>query len=294
MLTLRDWQEQDTDWWIGLRRRWDPSTSDAQLRVFAAGRVGRFLARRVALDDGRPVGMAFVIEPLQPGRATSVIVEPLARGRGVGSLLWSDVVATAGSEPLLTYLPERDEHALAVGNRWGFATVTRGISSRIDLRGGLPEPNLPSGMRLKVIRGADPEADSIGLDGLIADTGDFPGAQEMGWAPNHAAFSRVFSDITWMLVLDGDMVGSAASMSADAGPGGSEWGVVFTGTRPAYRGRGLSRAAKQALHQLAARRGATGLTTMNESANAGIRALNASLGYRVVGGELRMLRPGRR
>ena len=293
MLTVRDWQEQDTDWWVGLRRRWDPTKSDTQLRVLAAGRIGRFIARRVALDDGRPVGMAFVLEPVLPGTATSVIVEPLARGRGVGSMLWTDIVATAGQEPLLTFVPDRDEHAVAVGQRWGFSTVTRAIASRLDLSGPLPEPHLPVGMRIKVISGADPEADAKGLDGLIADTGDFPGAQEMGWAANHMAFSRLFSDITWVLVLDGDTVASAASLSAYAGPGGSEWAVVFTGTRPAYRGRGLSRAAKQALHQLAARRGATGVVTMNDAANSGIRALNASMGYRPVGGELRMMRPGR-
>ena len=293
MLTVRDWQEQDTDWWVGLRRRWDPTKSDTQLRVLAAGRIGRFIARRVALDDGRPVGMGFVLEPVLPGTATSVIVEPLARGRGVGSMLWADIVATAGQEPLLTFVPDRDEHAVAVGQRWGFSTVTRAIASRLDLSGPLPEPHLPVGMRIKVISGADPEADAKGLDGLIADTGDFPGAQEMGWAANHMAFSRLFSDITWVLVLDGDTVASAASLSAYAGPGGSEWAVVFTGTRPAYRGRGLSRAAKQALHQLAARRGATGVVTMNDAANSGIRALNASMGYRPVGGELRMMRPGR-
>jgi GNAT superfamily N-acetyltransferase len=145
-------------------------------------------------------------------------------------------------------------------------------------------------MRIRIISATDPAAPDVGLGELIADAGDYPEAQAMAWTGTLAAFNAAFSDITWVLVEDGPTVAAASSMSAVAGPGGSEWAVIFTGTRPAYRGRGLSRVAKQALHQLAARRGASGLTTTNEAGNTGIRALNASLGYRVVGGEVRMVR----
>jgi GNAT superfamily N-acetyltransferase len=291
MVTVRDWRDEDTDWWVGLRRRWDSSMSDRQLRIIASGSVGRFISRRVAMEEERPVGMGFVIEPLLPGWAATVLVEPQARGRGVGSVLWRDLAGAAQGAALLTILPDHEHHGLAVAQRWGFRAVSHGVTSRIELSGRLPEPNLPTGMRIQVISGADPAAATSGLDGLIAETGDFPEAHEVGWTVDQGAFTRMFADITWVLVKDAETVAAAASMSTLAGPGGSEWAVIFTGTRPAYRGRGLSRAAKQALHLLAFRRGATGLTTMNEADNTAIRALNATLGYRVVGGEVRMLRP---
>jgi GNAT superfamily N-acetyltransferase len=129
MVTVRDWQDDDTDWWVDLRRRWDPTKSVAQLRLIASGTVGGHVTRRVAVDDGHRLGAAVVTEPSIQGYSANVVVDPRVRGRGVGSLLWHDVLARTPDVPLFTFLPDRDEHGIAISQHWGFRTVTHGISS---------------------------------------------------------------------------------------------------------------------------------------------------------------------
>ncbi len=54
----------------------------------------------------------------------------------------------------------------------------------------------------------------------------------------------------------------------------------FTGTMPAFRGRGLARAAKLASIRWAAESGVTSMLTMNDETNAPMLAINRKLGYR--------------
>ena len=56
--------------------------------------------------------------------------------------------------------------------------------------------------------------------------------------------------------------------------------IHYTGVGQAFRGRNLGLPLKQAAHLQAAAAGATLSHTMNEESNAGIRKMNAQLGYR--------------
>ena len=56
----------------------------------------------------------------------------------------------------------------------------------------------------------------------------------------------------------------------------------------AFRGRNLGFLLKQAAHLQAAAAGATRSYTTNEARNAGIRHVNAKLGYQVVAGDYRI------
>jgi GNAT superfamily N-acetyltransferase len=60
----------------------------------------------------------------------------------------------------------------------------------------------------------------------------------------------------------------------------------FTGTRRAYRNRGLARLAKLAVIDWAVREGLSSLVTQNDETNAPMLAVNARLGYRPSGGVL--------
>ncbi len=66
--------------------------------------------------------------------------------------------------------------------------------------------------------------------------------------------------------------------------------IHYTGVGRAFRGRNLGLLLKQAAHLQAAAAGATRSYTTNEAANAGIRHVNAKLGYQVVGGDYRIRR----
>ena len=68
-------------------------------------------------------------------------------------------------------------------------------------------------------------------------------------------------------------------------------GIAYTGVGRPYRGQNLAFTLKQYGHRLAADAGATLSHTMNEASNAGIRHINAKLGYQVIGGVYRLRRP---
>ena len=64
--------------------------------------------------------------------------------------------------------------------------------------------------------------------------------------------------------------------------------IAYSGVDPAFRGRGIMRVVKERAHIVAARLGATVSRTNNEEHNAGIRRINADLGYVVRSGVYRM------
>jgi len=69
-----------------------------------------------------------------------------------------------------------------------------------------------------------------------------------------------------------------------------DWHVLYTGVRPDARGYGLAAAAKKHLHHTAAELGGLRAETDNEAGNAGIRRVNAVLGYRELKGTRRFRR----
>ena len=82
------------------------------------------------------------------------------------------------------------------------------------------------------------------------------------------------------LALDesGNVVGFAALCAIAADPGAAEH--LLTGVRRTWRGRGVASALKRAQIAWATGAGYERLITYNDEANAGMRAINARLGYR--------------
>ena len=75
-----------------------------------------------------------------------------------------------------------------------------------------------------------------------------------------------------------DALAAATTLRVDA-PSGQAMNAL-TGTRSAYRGRGLARLLESHRLQLAGRAGATPAITSNEDRNAAMLAVNESPGYR--------------
>ena len=120
-MEIRAWDDTDLDWWIGLRRQWQPRTGEGQLRALASGRVARFIHRAVARVDGERLGFSMIAIP--PGdqiALAQVLVAPSRRGQGVGSRLWTDLLAPDAGMELVTWMGDDDPTSREVAEHWGF------------------------------------------------------------------------------------------------------------------------------------------------------------------------------
>jgi GNAT superfamily N-acetyltransferase len=253
---------------------------EAELRTSTARKV------LVATDDAELVGYGSAWLPARPGDGSrvSVLVPSGHRGRGIGIELTGRVetiVTRAGAGSMLAAVTD-DSRDFAV--RRGFAIGRELSYSAADLT-GLPEPAaVPDGMRLADFTGLDPRQL---WEAFRAVAGDDPsGLSEVPaydewlateWRhPDHAL------DLS-IAVLDGDTVASFVSTTVDPGRG-VVWSNL-TGTRPAYRGRGLAKVVKS--HALARCRdaGITKAHTGNDANNHPMLAVNHWLGYRVAGSQ---------
>jgi GNAT superfamily N-acetyltransferase len=253
---------------------------EAELRASTARKV------LVATTGDTIAGYGSAWLPDRPGVASrvSVLVSAEHRARGVGTTLAGRVeaiAAQAGAGSLLAAVTD-DSRDFAV--RRGFAIGRELSYSAADLA-GLPEPAaVPDGMRLADFTGLDP----VRLwEAFRAVAGDDPSGLSSvpeydewlvtEWRhPDHALDLSV-------AVLDGDTVASFVSTTADR-----DRAVVWsnlTGTRPAYRGRGLAKVVKS--HALARCRdaGITAAHTGNDANNHPMLAVNHWLGYRVAGSQ---------
>ena len=139
--------------------------------------------------------------------------------------------------------------------------------------------------------GADVAASGLDVDGFLAEVGDFPEVEIYGSRLTNEILLQMAPDLVWVLLVDADGVLAGSSlMPTGEGP----WFIGFTGSAPRARGRGLARAAKQAAHRYAFDAGARAVRTTNEERNERMRALNASMGYVKVSGDLRLIRQGER
>ena len=287
---LRPFDATDIDWWVDLRMRIDPSMGETALRRVAEGGAVRFERRTVAEIGGAQVGVATVARPpdeVRPGLLVAVDVP--FQGRGIGSMLFADCWPWVADEPEVTaFLVDADTRALEVARHWGFEAVSHGILSRLTTLPASP-PTLPAGTTLLVVDdavGATPAEDAV-LAELVDASDTSPERVELGWNTTPAMFRGFFDAMVWVVsVVDGV---PAAMTSGSPRPDGG-WTLIYSGTRPDHRGRGLARLVKDALHAEVRRRGGTYVETMNEERNVAIRALNASLGYEVVAGEYRLRR----
>ncbi|MEZ5095627.1 MAG: hypothetical protein R2731_05655 [Nocardioides sp.] len=238
-----------------------------------------------AYDDGGLVGVGLQYHGIgiAPGRLYRLlVVADAALGSGLGSALQRELDAALPPDAVATSgeIDDRDQHALAVAEHWGYSVTQHSVTSRLGLA-GVPEPALPAGVSVEV----SPRlavADEAAVEAMYAASQTNPEVAQTG-VLTLAALRAMAAETAGVLPVGlvvrdaGRPVALSFAIVADG-----EAQVVYTGVRPDARGRGLARLAKQALHVAAARLGASSAVTDNEDDNAGIRAVNAALGYRRV------------
>jgi GNAT superfamily N-acetyltransferase len=285
---LRDFTDADLDWCVDLLFGWDPSVPADLYRRVLTGAAARLISNRIAEIDGSRAGIASVFQ--FDGMAhpmLSVVVAPRQRGTGIGSALFADAWSRVSAGEAVSGLPDHDERSLAVARHWGFEILGHGVESVLVLEGRPPNPVLALGVDQASVRADATIREGWDLDAFLATVGDFPESAVYGNTLSNAGLLRMAPEAVWVLLADEG--GILAATALDPRDGG-EWYVLFTGSTPRARGRGLARAVKQAAHRLAYDAGARAVRTTNEERNERMRALNDAMGYAKVSGDVRLLR----
>lgn len=247
---------------------------------------------RTAHRDGRLVGFGRMNRgPTAPDDMAfiHVVVAREAAHSGVGRALYDALLPLLpeGVTRLVSWIDDADEESLAIARAHGFEAFQHGIESELPLV-DLPEPLALDGVTYEDVSSLEfPDEEAV--DAMVVDSQTNPEAVESGIISRLEHF-RLFakgdgSDIAVLARVDGV---PAAIIIGDINADDRALHIHYTGVGRTFRGRNLAFALKQYAHRLAADRGAKVSSTMNEERNAGIRHVNAALGYQVKGGLYRV------
>jgi GNAT superfamily N-acetyltransferase len=250
--------------------------------------------RYLAEVDGEPVGAAsvgriYVYPPEYPDAFAHIVVLPAFRRGGIGEALLravSDGAARSGKTGLHLRASEAVPDGIAFLEHRGFRELERARMVELRLEGLTPpHVEMPPGSTITTL-GARPEL-VAGVHAVAVEAfPDIPGGDDPIVAGDLAEFRARDVDRpgippdAFMIALDdatGDVVGYACLLFV---PGSTTvaWHDM-TAVRRDWRGRGLATALKRATIAWAIEHDLTALVTGNDEANAGMRAVNARLGY---------------
>ncbi|WP_407553890.1 GNAT family N-acetyltransferase [Streptomyces sp. Pv4-95] len=301
--TVREFRPADAKAVADLRRAALPyllSTPQGIAWDVAHAPAAQCLRLFVAELDGRIVGAvrsALLYDSSLPGQsAATPQVHPEHRGRGVGSALLAAAEAhlsEAGATHLYAWAVD-EPGSLAFAERRGYRRARPARFLRLDLRSAglppLPSP-LPPGVRL--CTGADFGADPRPLFEADAEaTADEPGevACDAMAYEDWLLHTWEHPDIDWNLSSVVTVNGDIASYTLAEVDGLGRYSTGMTGTRRAFRGRGLARLAKTDSLRRARDADCTAAFTGNDATNAPMLAINRAFGYRPFGAEWRCVR----
>jgi GNAT superfamily N-acetyltransferase len=251
----------------------------------------------VAELDGTPVGLVrcgLDWETSVPHQGFAhVSVLPAYRGRGAGAAL------LAAAEDHLRGLGVRDVQAWGstdpaserFADQHGYQRRRRARYQRAELSAArLPEPVVPAGVELRPwsdfaddprpLWSADADASRDEPGDVPVDDLPYEGWLAAAWQPPDTD-----RELSMAAVVDGTV---AAFTLAQTDP--PRYWSGMTGTRRAYRGRGLGTLVKVASLRRAVERGLTEAYTGNDEQNAPMLAINTRLGYRECAAQWRCLR----
>lgn len=269
--------------------RWERAATSG---LFTQADIWEFRNFRAAYVDDELVGWGFTARPIvfpADWAILSVTVTEAQEGRGVGSALRAELTTTLPetAATLVALVDDLDERSLAVAKRWGYTVGQHAIKSQLDLV-DLPEPDLPAGVTIEDVTGLEfPDADAV--DAMLVDSQTNPEAVQNGILSRLADVRVEQAELDHPFAVLARVEGVPAAIIT----GEIKDAILlihYTGVGQDFRGRNLGLVLKQAAHLQAAAAGAARSYTTNEASNAGIRHINAKLGYQVVAGDYRVRR----
>lgn len=306
-ITVRPFHRSDARDVSEVRRRVLPygiSTPQSVAWEVAEAPAARRLKVLVAEADGRVVGVVKASVRHDSSTAGQGVVAPLVdpgyRGLGAGRALLDaaeDHLAGLGATHLHAY-PQDDPRSLAFAERRGYRRLRVARYLRLDLaHAALPSlpASLPPGTELRTAAdfGADPRPLFAADAEVTADEPDDLTVDAMtyeDWIVHTWEHPDTDLDLTTVVTVDGEI--AAFSLAVTDGQG--RYGSEMTGTRRAYRARGLAGLAKTDSLRRARDACCTEAFTSNDAENAPMLAINAALGYRPFAAEWHCVRALRR
>ncbi|MBM9507101.1 GNAT family N-acetyltransferase [Streptomyces sp. KK5PA1] len=303
---MRDYRAADAERVAGLLGEVLPyfvtSAHGVQAQVAGAPARQRYRLLLAEAEDGRLLGCVrtgLFADASQEGAAfANLTVAPQARGRGVGGALLAAAerhLAAAGAASVYAWGADTPAVQAFAAHR-GYRTGRAATYLRLDLGSGspLPEPPVPTvpggADLLPAARwAADPwplyRADVESFRDEPGDV-DYDGIGYADWRAltwDRPDFDPALSTVA---VVGGEV---AALVLVQTDGAGRYWSGG-TGTRRAFRGMGLAKAAKAHSLHLARAAGCRTAYTGNDDGNAPMLAINLWLGYHPCGSERRYIR----
>jgi mycothiol synthase len=205
-------------------------------------------------------------------------VLPVARRRGVGSVLLRELVAHAaafGAGKVSTEVA--DEGSRAFAERFGFRESDRELEQLKVLGDEPPPPSLPDGLQIatiaerpELLEGAYP----LALQGYADMATEALATISLDdWRRDEATLPEG----SLVALADGEIVGYSGLVRHDHDQHVAEDGLTVV--RPDWRGRGLAAALKRRELAWAAANGFREVVTWTQQGNEAMRRLNERLGY---------------
>lgn len=299
---VRDFLPADAEDWVRVRRAALPymvTTPESVVFELASAHPDKRSRLLVAEADGELIGTAqvgIVHDSPEPGQGfCNTYTRPDRTGRGAGSLLVrtaEEHLAREGARAVYTWVLDTPSNR-AFAEKRGYAPSRPAHFLHLDLAGGPlpPRQELPPGVELRTA--ADFADDPRPLFELDAETtadepSDTPAqlSDYEDWLNNIWRAPGLDRELTSVAVVDGE----PAAFSAAQTDGLTRYMSGMTGTRRAYRGRGLAKLAKNdSLHRARAA-GYTDAYTGNDADNGPMLAVNRWFGYEICATEVRHVR----
>ncbi|MEU6215524.1 N-acetyltransferase family protein [Streptomyces sp. JL4002] len=250
--------------------------------------------------DGEVVGVTragIAHDSPEPGKGyANTYVDPARRGLGAGRGLLraaEEHLAAHGATDVYTWVLDEPAHR-AFAERRGYRPGRSAHFLRLDLAAA-PLPalpgTLPPGVELRPgsafaadprpLFEADAEATSDEPGDVQAELDDYE-----DWLAHTWNSPSLDKELTVVALVDG----TVASFSAAATDGATRYASAMTGTRRAFRGRGLAKLAKTASLHRARAAGYTEAFTGNDAGNGPMLAINEWFGYGICATETRYTR----
>ncbi|THF87682.1 GNAT family N-acetyltransferase [Deinococcus sp. KSM4-11] len=280
---------------------WTPEALAHEIEFLQSHPLGLHLAQWIAVQYAQPVATAAALQfagMYHPDRYhAEVMVLPSAGRHGIGTRL-ADVLDAhlrqRGAREVLAGAYENHPHALAFLTRRGFTEAMRFWDNVLDLRGfdlqaWAEQALVPDGVRVlsyaQLVAELGPDAALTAFyEGFKEAREDVPRTGEVTPLTPEDFQKRqenpsVYPEAQLLAVTDhGEVVAVSELWRAQNDPQRLDTGL--TGTRRAWRRRGLALALKLAAIRVALSQGVTEIWTGNATTNAPMLAINDRLGFR--------------